>query len=101
MMREYTVAAATVRQYESTILPKASESQQLISEAYAVGEFDFLRVLTARRMFFDANLRYVAALGDLAVANVAIDGLLLSGGLSSVVSYDGDDALRGQALSGQ
>lgn len=99
--REFQIAAATVEQYESKILPKARESQELISEAYAVGEFDFLRVLTARRIFFDANLQYVAALGDLAVANATIDGLLLSGGLSSVASYGGDDALRGQALSGQ
>ncbi len=36
-----------------------------------------------------------------AQANAKIDGLLLTGGLANVVSYDGDDALRGQALSGQ
>ena len=65
------------------------------------GEFDFLRVLTARRAYFDANLNYVASLGNLATANARIEGLLLTGGLSNVVTYDGDDGLRGQALSGQ
>lgn len=41
------------------------------------------------------------SLGQLAQANAKLDGLLLSGGLSNVESYDGDDSLRGQALSGQ
>ncbi len=100
-MREYEIAAATVKQYEATILPKAKESERLIAETYAAGEVDFLRVLTARRMYFDANLQYVTALGDLAAANAQIEGLLLSGGLSNVATYGGDDGLRGQALSGQ
>ena len=64
-------------------------------------EFDFLRVLTARRAYFDANLKYVAAMGRLAHANAKIDGLLLTGGLSNVVTYGVGDDLRGQALSGQ
>lgn len=101
VMREYRIARETVQQYEMSILPKARETQDLISAAYAAGEFDFLRVLTARRGFFDANLRYVAALTDLAIANATIDGLLLSGGLSTVTTYAGDDSLRGQAISGQ
>ncbi|MEM6467982.1 MAG: TolC family protein [Planctomycetota bacterium] len=101
VMREYNVADATVTRYEEAILPKAEETLTLIQEAQAAGEFDFLRVLTARRAYFDANLRYVTALGELAQANAQIDGLLLSGGLSQSVTYDGGDDLRGQALSGQ
>lgn len=101
VMREYQVAEVTVRQYEETILPKAEEALELMQGARDAGEFDFLRVLTARRAYFDANIKYVVALGQLAQANSKLDGLLLSGGLSDVASYDGDDSLRGQALSGQ
>ena len=85
-----------------TILPKAKEALELMVEAQDAGEFDFLRVLTARRAYFDSNLKYVSALGQLAQAASKLDRLLLTGGLSSVASYDdGDDRLRGQALSGQ
>ena len=100
-MREYQVAEVTVERYEKSILPKAKETLELMQEAQIAGEFDFLRVLTARRAYFDANIKYIAALGQLAQANSKIDGLLLSGGLSNVSSYDGDDGLRGQALSGK
>lgn len=101
VMREFNVAEATVARYEESILPKAEETLTLIQEAQAAGEFDFLRVLTARRAYFDANLRYVTALGELAQSNARITGLLLSGGLSQSVTYEGGDDLRGQALSGQ
>ena len=101
VMREYQVADATVRRYEGTILPKAQEALELMQEARDAGEFDFLRVLTARRAYFDANIKYGVESGQLAQANAKIDGLLLMGGLSDVASYDGDDGLRGQALSGQ
>ena len=101
IMREYSIAEATVRQYEATILPKAEETLNLMQEAQDAGEFDFLRVLTARRAYFDANLKYVVAMGQLAQANAKIDGLLLTGGLSNAVTYDVGDDLRGQALSGQ
>ena len=101
VMREYHVAEATVRQYEQTILPKVMEALDLMQEAREAGEFDFLRVLTARRAYFDANIKYVVALGQLAQANVKLDGLLLTGGLSNVASYEEDDSLRSQILSGQ
>lgn len=100
-MREYQVAKATVDQYQTIILPKATETLKLIQQAQQAGEYSFLRVLTARRDYFDANLKYVTALGKLAQANAKIDGMLLSGGLSPVNDYDGGDDLRGQALSGQ
>lgn len=99
VMQRYQSAAATVSQYEEAILPKVRRTQELIGEAYAAGESDFLRVLTARKMFFDANLKYITALMNLATANAEIEGQLLSGGLTSVVTYHGGDDLRGQAFS--
>ncbi|MEL0094835.1 MAG: TolC family protein [Planctomycetaceae bacterium] len=101
VMREYQISDATVRLYHETILPKAKDALEMVQEAEAVGEFDFLRVLTTRRAYFDANFKYVTALGKLAQANSRLDGLLLTGGLSSVASYQGDDSLRGQALNDQ
>ena len=98
-MRDFQVAKTIVQRYEQTILPNAAEVLELMFAAHSVGEYDFLRVLTARRSYFDANLTYVAALGQLAQANTKIDNLLLAGGLSNVASYDGDDGLRDQALS--
>jgi len=95
------VADATVRRYEEVILPKAQEALKLMQEAREGEEFDFLRVLTARRTYFDASIKSVVALSQLAQASAKIDGLLLTGGLSNVASYNGDDSLRGQALSGQ
>ena len=100
-MQACQIASATVSQYESIILPKVRETVELMREAQRAGEFDFLRVLTARRAFFDANLKYVAALTDLSKANVAIDGLLLTGGLDQVIRVNTNDGLRGSALSGQ
>ena len=79
----------------------AQESLELMQEAQDAGEYGFLRVLTARRAYSNANMKYVVASGQLAQAIAKIDGLLLTEGLSDVVSYEGDDELRDQALSGQ
>ena len=100
-MRGFQVAQASVRQHETSILPKVGETLELMQKAQEAGEFDFLRVLIARRAYFDANLKYVVAKTQLAQANAKIDGLLLTGGLDQVVSYEGTDELRGAALSGQ
>jgi len=101
VMREYNIASVTVQRYRDAILPQARESLELILEAQQAGQYDFLRVLTARRQFFDANLAYVAALGELAQSNARLDGLLLAGGLENVPVDDVNDDLRSQALSGQ
>ena len=100
-IRRFQVAQATVQQYETSILPKVGKTLQLMRKAQEAGEYDFLRVLTARRAYFDANLKYVEALTELAQSNTVIDGLLLTGSLDPVSSYDGTDELRGAALSGQ
>lgn len=98
---EYRRAEAEVQNYRDRILPKAQSAMELIQEGKEAGEFDFLRELTARRVFFDSNLRFVSAQADLAQARARIEGNLLTGGLSQSVNYQGDTSLRGQALSGQ
>ena len=99
--REHDSALAAVQRYEGQILPKAHQSLSLSEQAYSAAEFDFLQVLTARRIYFESNVRAVDARRQLAQANMLIDGLLLSGGLTETVDTPEDDGLRGQALSGQ
>ncbi len=101
VMRDYRVSRVSIERYENTIIPKAEETLDLSEQAYIAGEFDFLRVLTVRRTFFETNLQYVQSLASAAKAEARIDGLLLTGGLNSVPDFEGDDGLRGQALSGQ
>jgi cobalt-zinc-cadmium efflux system outer membrane protein len=64
-----------------------------------------LRVLTARRSYFETNLAYVNSLVSLRQADVAITGLLLTGGLDDVPDAGGGNlqgvGLRDEALSGQ
>lgn len=99
--QEFDSAAATVRQYREQILPRARDTLTLSEQAYEAGEFEFLQVLIARRTYFESNLQYVQALGELAQANAAVDGLLLTGGLAETADFTGDAGLRDQALSGQ
>ena len=103
--RRFQQAKYQTDQYKNYILKDAKESLTLTEESYKGGQINFLRVLTARRTYFEANLRYVEALIALRQANVVIDGFVLTGGLTDVPDI-GSRALnglgqRGQALGGQ
>ena len=63
--------------------PDARESLELVEEAYRQQEFDYLRLLTTQRTYFEANLRYLDALRNWWTARLEIDGLLLSDGLQN------------------
>jgi cobalt-zinc-cadmium efflux system outer membrane protein len=99
--QEFDTAAVTVQRYQEQILPKARDTLTLSEQAYGAGEFEFLQVLIARRTYFESNLQYVQALGELAQANATVDGLLLTGGLAETMDFTGDAGLRDQALNGQ
>jgi cobalt-zinc-cadmium efflux system outer membrane protein len=94
-----------VARYRQGILDNARESLKLTEESYKAGQVSFLRVLTARRTYFEANLQYVEALISLRQAEVVIDGFLLTGGLTDVPDIASRPfsglGQRGQALSGQ
>lgn len=100
-LQAYESAGVLLDQYQSEILPKATESRELAEQAYRAGEFEFLRVLTARRTYFEANLRAVAAMSSAAQQRALLDGFLLSGGLLDAADYQGNDGLRDLTLSGQ
>ncbi|WP_339732431.1 TolC family protein [uncultured Gimesia sp.] len=97
-------AAQQVEKYQKDILPSAKENLDLTNEGYRQGEFEFLRVLTARRTFFETTQSYVTSLIALRQAEIQISGLLLSGGLNDVPDISqgaGGTSQRGQALNGQ
>ncbi len=99
--RNYLSAAAAVEQYREVIIPRAKETLDLMKQARDGGEYDFLRVLTARRAFFDASINYVNAMRDFASADARINGMLLTGGLNGPADTPLSTGLRGQALSQQ
>ncbi|WP_207394990.1 TolC family protein [Bremerella alba] len=99
--KQYDSALVAVERYEGQILPKAKQTLDLAEQAYTAGEFSFIQVLIVRRTYFDTNLQYIDALGELAKAHAKIDGLLLTGGLDEPNDFRGGDSLRGQTFSQQ
>ncbi len=81
--QQYATAKQQVDRYSEDILPKAEESLRLTAEGYRSGEFSFLQLLTAQRTYFQTNLAYLDALGQMWSASQKIEGLLLSGSLES------------------
>jgi len=97
--RRYSIAHNRAERYRTTILPKAKESLELATAAYQAGEYDFLRVLTARRTRFETEVEYVSSLTDLRQSLVELDGFLLTGGLSDPGNEVIDSALGGGVLT--
>ncbi len=81
--QHYTNGRQEVEVYSRQILPNARKTLELVSAGYRQGEFDYLRLLTSQQMFFRANLAYVESLGKVRSSGVAIEGMLLTGGLAS------------------
>jgi cobalt-zinc-cadmium efflux system outer membrane protein len=79
----YSNAAQQVERYEKTILPAAEETLRLVTAGWQQGEFDYLRRLTSQRTYFQANLDYLKALGELRSSVVEIEGLLLTDSLAA------------------
>ena len=77
----YSNARQQVDRYEKSILPAAEESLRLVTAGWQQGEFDYLTRLTSQRTFFQVNLAYLTALGDLRASVIEIEGLLLTDSL--------------------
>jgi len=102
--RDFQQSRQQVQRYGKDIIPTAKENLNLTEEGYKQGEFDFIRVLTARRTFFEVSLNYVDSLVALKQSSVILSGLLLTGGLNDVRNISqgvGGVSNRGRALSGQ
>jgi cobalt-zinc-cadmium efflux system outer membrane protein len=70
-----------VSRYRDTILPAAEESLTLTRQMYQAGEANYLGLLTAQRTFAQTNRNYLDSVLQLRIAEVEIEGLLLSGSL--------------------
>lgn len=102
--RDYKKALKQVERYQADILPRAQKNLDLTTQGYESQQFDFLRVLTARRTYFETNISYVNSLISLRQSEVGVNGMVLSGGLNDVRDISqgvGGTSNRGQALSGQ
>ncbi|HBL46610.1 TolC family protein [Gimesia sp.] len=102
--RDYKKALKQVERYQADILPRAQKNLDLTTQGYESQQFDFLRVLTARRTYFETNISYVNSLISLRQSEVSVNGMVLSGGLNDVRDISqgvGGTSNRGQALSGQ
>jgi cobalt-zinc-cadmium efflux system outer membrane protein len=82
----YETAAARAKTISAEILGRAQQTLDAATQGYQAGELDFLAFLTVQRTYFQANLEYLAALGDLCQSVELLRGQLLSGG------YDHADA---------
>jgi len=84
--QRYQSSRNEVELYRDPIIPTAERNLSLTQKAYDEGEFDFLRVLIARRDLFQAKVDYVVSLTALRAAAIEIQGLLLTGGLQPVIN---------------
>ncbi|MGD9714085.1 MAG: TolC family protein [Thermomicrobiales bacterium] len=97
---DYQNAENQVRTYRDEIVPREASTLELIEANYPA-VYDFLRLLTARRSYYDARLELLRSQVELHQAEVLLDGLLLTGGLNDLQDSMLDDGLRGSALMGR
>lgn len=79
----YETARQQAEKYKESVLPSAKESLDLVTAGYRAGEFPYVDLLTAQRTYFRVNLAYLESLRALQTSHVALEGLLLSGGLEA------------------
>ncbi len=79
----YDVANAQVEMYDRNLIPKASESLEIVSVGYQQGEVNFLQVLAAQQSLLDLTLEYLTALENLWDARQQIVGLALADPLTN------------------
>jgi cobalt-zinc-cadmium efflux system outer membrane protein len=99
--QQFDFALASVEKYEAEILPKTKETLEFSERAFSEGEFDFVQLFVVRRNYYEAGLRHVEAMANLADAQARLDGLLLDGGLEARDVFSEDDGIREKAFSQQ
>ncbi|MCC6493464.1 MAG: TolC family protein [Pirellulales bacterium] len=77
--QRYEMSLARVNAFKFEILNRAQQNLSLATEGYRAGELAFLDFLIVQRTYFQANLEYLAALGDLNQSVQMLHGLLLAG----------------------
>ena len=74
----YQTARQRHEQLVSRIVPNAEETYKLSQQAFAVGESDFLQLLTVQRTLFTTRLSLLDAFGQAKQALAEIEGLLVT-----------------------
>ncbi|WP_145358797.1 TolC family protein [Alienimonas californiensis] len=104
-LSDYEAAQNRATLLADDVLPAARENLDLSEQGYRQGEFDAIRLVTARRSLFEAELAQVTAAADRQEAAALIDGLLLSGALDDLPDAGGANlqgvGLRDEALGGE
>lgn len=80
----YANAKNLVQQYGQSILPAAAETLQLTQKTFEVGEIGFTNLLIVQRSYRQQQLAFLEAAEALRLSEAEINGLLLSGSLSTV-----------------
>lgn len=78
-LRDYLSARQRVTRYETSILPAARESLDMVIKAYKQGELDYLQMLSTQRVYTQNNLAYLQDLETAWRKWAEIDGLLVVG----------------------
>jgi cobalt-zinc-cadmium efflux system outer membrane protein len=79
--RDYLTAWQRVQDYESTMLPKAKNSYELLHESYQARRAAWPDVLMAQRLYLGLRTENLNNLVAYRESDVAIRGMLLTGGL--------------------
>lgn len=80
--RKYLSAWQSTQEYQATILPKAQEAADLLNQSYEQRRAPWTDVLAARRLHNTLNIDYVNSQQKYRESDIAIHGMLLTGGLS-------------------
>lgn len=83
--QRYASARNQVRDYSKPegILANSQTTLELVRQGYQSDEFSYVDLLTAQRTYFQSNLTYIEAQGELWAAVLEIEGLLLKDSLES------------------
>jgi cobalt-zinc-cadmium efflux system outer membrane protein len=80
--RSYDAARREFELYDRSILPDTRQSLEIVRGGYPA-EFDYLKLITAQREYFEAELGRLEALQTLRSEAAFIEGLLLENSLDA------------------
>ncbi len=80
--RTYLSAWQRITEYQATMLPKAQEATEMLAQSYKDRRATWVDVLAAHRLHMMLETEYVLSLTTYRETDIAIRGMLLSGGLT-------------------
>lgn len=80
--RAYLSAWQRVEEYQAAMLPKAEESTKLLEQSYQERRAPWVDVLASQRLQLTLETEYIGSLKTYHESDIAIRGMLLSGGLT-------------------